>query len=112
MIAHGYPKLFNTQARGQALGGMKSMGVPPGLTVIASLIEFLGGLGLVLGFLMQWAAIFIFLEMIGTTVLRKRKMGHKLIGGYELDVSYLAIALALVLLGPGGLSLDRFLGLA
>ncbi len=111
MIYHGSPKLFKPAMRGQVIGGMKSMGVPVGLTVIASLIEFLGGLGLVLGLLTQLAAFFIFVEMIGTTVLSKRKMGRKFMGGYELDVAYFAVGLALVFLGPGALSIDHLLGL-
>lgn len=111
MIYHGYPKLFKPAMRNQAIGGMKGMGVPMGLTVAASLIEFLGGLGLVLGLLTQLAAFFIFVEMIGTTVLSKRKMGRKFMGGYELDVGYLAMGLGLVFLGPGALSIDHLLGL-
>lgn len=112
LIAHGYPKLFKASMRSQAIEGMKAMGVPRALVLIAALIEVLGGLGLVFGFLTQFAALFIVLEMAGTTLLRRSKMGHKFIGGYELDVAYLVIALALLFSGAGAFSLDAVLGWA
>lgn len=112
MMAHGFPKLFVGQARTQAIQGMKGMGVPAALTIIASLIELLGGLGLLLGLLARVAALFVVIEMVGTSALRKGRMKHTLIGGYELDISYAMLALGLLLLGPGSLSLDHLLGLA
>lgn len=112
MMVHGFPKLFVAQSREGTLGWLKSMGIPPALGILVGILEFLGGLGLVLGLLTQPVALLIVVEMIGTTILSKTKMGKKLVLGYELDLAYLAMALALVLLGPGRLSIDRVLGLA
>src|SRR5437867_1851454 len=67
---------------------------------------------LILGLLTQFVAFLFFLEMIATTIFSKTKLNKKFILGYELDVAYAAFALVLALLGPGGWSLDRILGLA
>lgn len=108
-IFHGYPKLRG-QSRVQTLQFMKSIGIPGVLVNLVALLEFLGGIGLVVGFLTQFIGILIFLEMIGTTILSKTKLGKKYMLGYELDVAYLAMALSLVFLGSGTLSIDQLLG--
>jgi putative oxidoreductase len=112
MMVHGFPKLFRAEGRAQTMGFMKGVGVPPALALAAGVLEFFGGLALVLGFLAQVAALLILLEMAGTTLLSWRKLGKKLVLGYELDLAYLFMALALVLVGPGIYSLDRALGVA
>jgi len=111
-IIHGFPKLFRAEARAQTIGFMKSVGIPPALTLAASLLEFFGGLGLLVGLLTEVAALLIALEMVGTTILSRAKMGKKLVLGYELDLAYLVGAVAVVLLGSGAWSLDRVLGIA
>lgn len=108
-IFHGYPKLTG-QSRAQTMQFMKSIGVPAMLVNLVALLEFLGGIGLVVGFLTQVIGILIFLEMIGTTILSKTKLGKKYMLGYELDIGYMAMALSLALLGPGTLSIDSLIG--
>ncbi len=108
-IFHGYLKLTG-QSRAQTLQFMKSIGVPAMVVNLVALLEFLGGIGLVVGFLTQVIGILIFLEMIGTTILSKTKLGKKYMLGYELDIGYMAMALSLALLGPGTLSVDSLIG--
>lgn len=109
-IAHGYPKLTG-QSRQQSKGFMKTVGIPGPLFDLAAILEFLGGIGLIFGLLTQVIGVLLFLEMIGTTILSKRKLGKKYMLGYELDLAYLAGALTLALLGPGPFSIDRLIGL-
>ncbi|HEX9340193.1 MAG TPA: DoxX family protein [Thermoplasmata archaeon] len=111
MMVHGFPKVFDSEKRTQTIAYMERLGVPAPLTLTAGALEFFGGLGLVVGFLTQVAATFIALEMVGTTILSRTKMGKKLVLGYELDLSYLATAVALVFLGAGAWSLDGALGI-
>lgn len=112
LMVHGFPKLFKPQERGQTIAYMKSVGVPASLTIAVGALEFFGGLGLVVGLLTQGVAALIALEMIGTTILSRAKLGKKLILGYELDLAYMVNAVALLFLGGGAWSLDRVLGIA
>ena len=110
-LAHGWPKVKDLQ---KTIGFVKGTGWPGGATfaVLFSLLEFFGALALILGLLTQIVAFLFVLEMIATTVFSKMKLNKKFVLGYELDVAYGAFALVLALLGPGGWSLDRILGLA
>lgn len=111
-VAHGYPKLGKgTQ---QTLQWTKSLGVPAGLTYAAIILEFFGGLSLIIGFIVPIVSFFVALEMIGASLLKKSKMKGQYIGGtvaYELDVTYLLLAIALMVLGAGAFSVDSAFGL-
>lgn len=109
-VVHGYPKLTGESAS-QTREFMKSIGVPPAATTLAAILEFSGGIAIILGFLTPIAGLLIALEMIATTILAKRRLQKKYILGYELDIAYLGGAVALALLGGGPFSLDALLGL-
>ncbi len=85
--------------------------MPPAATAAAALTEFVGGIALIIGFLTPLAALLIALEMVGTTLLSKFRMHKNFLLGYELDITYLAGALTLLLLGAGPLSIDAVLGI-
>jgi uncharacterized membrane protein YphA (DoxX/SURF4 family) len=113
-MAHGYPKL--TKSRQQTVQFMKSLGIPAGLTYLAAILEFFGGVALVIGFLVPIAAFLFAIEMIATTILKKYKMkGPYLVGqspaAYETDITYLLLSITLVVLGAGALSIDSVVGL-
>ncbi len=110
-LAHGWPKVKDIQ---KTIGWVKGTGWPGGAAFAAlfSLLEFFGGIALILGLLTQIVAILFVLEMLATTVFSKVKLQKKFILGYELDLGYAALALVLALLGPGAFSLDWLLGLA
>jgi putative oxidoreductase len=109
-LYHGVPKLKNPKGTMQWL---KETGMPGAavFTVLVALLEFFGGLALLLGFLTNIVAALFVVEMIGTTIFSKTKLGKQFMLGYELDVLYLVGALALVFLGAGAFSLDAYLGL-
>jgi putative oxidoreductase len=114
-VMHGYPKLKNPQATLKWTGGL---GVPAAAAVAAMVLEFFGGIALILGFLVPIVAFFIALEMIGTIALKKTKMkAPYLIGenesalAYETDVIYILLALTMMVLGAGAFSLSAALGI-
>lgn len=109
-LAHGWPKIKDMR---KPMGFVKGTGWPGGaaFAVLFTLLEFFGGIALILGLLTQVVAILFVLEMIATTIFSKTKLKKQLILGYELDLVYAALALVLALLGPGRWSLDRILGL-
>ena len=112
---HGWQKL----QRGVAgFGGfLDSLGVPfPGpMARVVVALELVGGIMLVAGLLTRVIALLVAVQMVFTTLLVKVDVG--LIApmgggaGAELDVLLWAIAVALVLLGPGVLAIDRVLGI-
>ena len=90
---------------------MKSMGLPGGFILFAAIVEFFGGVALLLGILTPVIALLSALWMLSTTWLSKFKAMKKFAGGYEIDVVLLVASLALALLGAGAISLDHLLGL-
>jgi putative oxidoreductase len=110
---HGYPKLKNPQATLKWAG---SLGVPAAATVLAIVLEFLGGIALILGILVPIVAFFVALEMVGNMALKKSKMKAPYLTGesasaYEIDVTYILLAVTLIVLGAGAFSLGTLLGL-
>jgi len=109
-IIHGYPKLTAAQ-RTQGGAWMKSMGMPAGMVPFAGVVEFFGGLALILGILTPIVAALSALWMLSTTWLVTTKAKKKYVGGYEIDITLFLAALALALLGSGIYSIDHLLGL-
>lgn len=110
-IAHGYPKLFKTYA-GFA-GWLDSIGLRPGKfwALVVGVVELFGGIALVLGLATQIVAALIAVDMLVAMV--KVKWGQaKYVdterGGWELDLIYLAAALAILFTGPGALAIDNY----
>lgn len=107
-IVHGYPKLF-TSSTGFA-GWLDSIGIRPGKfwALVVGAVEFFGGAALVLGVFTQIAALLIAVNMLVAMV--KVKWGRSRYVdtqgmGWELDLIYFAVAVALILLGPGAWAL-------
>jgi putative oxidoreductase len=101
-MMHGLPKLLdisNTQ------NSFMNMGLPPELAIIIGLLEFIGGLAILLGVFTRIAAGLLAINMIGAILQVKLAKGF--IGGYELDLLYLAIMISLMLTGPGNLSIEK-----
>lgn len=101
-IAHGYPKLFKNFS-GFA-GWLESLGFRPAKfwAFVAGAVEFFGGILLVLGLWIPVVGILLVLEMlVAMWKVKWGKVGLTDAGGWELDLIYLAVALALVLMGGG-----------
>lgn len=101
-MAHGLPKLIDIT---NSQNSFVNMGLPPELAIVIGLLEFIGGLAIILGVLTRISAILLTIDMIGAIFTVKLSKGF--IGGFELDLLYLAIMISLILTGAGSLSIEK-----
>ncbi len=106
-VVHGWPKIRNW---GETARNFEAMGFRPGnvLGPIVAIVEFFGGIALVVGLWTQLAAAALLLQFILITIW-KLKNGQKFVGGWEFDLVLLAIAALFVVLGAGAFSFDHTL---
>jgi putative oxidoreductase len=105
--AHGGQKLFQYGFAG-VTDAFGKMGVPmPGIMgPFVALLEFFGGLALIIGLLTRLAALGLAFNMLGAILLVHLAAGFFLPADYEFALILFATSLGLVLAGPGSLSAD------
>jgi uncharacterized membrane protein YphA (DoxX/SURF4 family) len=91
LIVHGWPKIKDLKQNGKNFVGM---GFKPGMLwgTISALLEFIGGIGLLLGI---WVPFICFLLMGEFIVIVGWKLMKKMpfVGGWELDAIIFALCL-------------------
>ncbi|MET1178463.1 DoxX family protein [Peribacillus simplex] len=114
-IGHGAQKLFGWFG-GHGLKGtggwFESIGMKPGVTMalFAGVAELIGGLLFALGLLTPLAGIMIAGTMIMAIVKVHAPNGlWATANGYEYNLTLLAVAIGIALVGPGQYALDPFL---
>lgn len=95
-IVHGWMKLSNMEATVSFFG---SIGLPALLAWAVAIIEFVGGIMVLLGVYMCIAGGLLAAVMLGAIITVKGSMGF--VGGYEFDLVLLLLALGLASVGPG-----------
>ena len=103
-LAHGYQKLANDKA-GFA-GYLESLKFKPGKlwAWLVTLVEFFGGVLLVLGLWTQPAALVLAIQFL--VILFWVQRGKPFVAGREFDFLIFMALLALLVLGPGAFSID------
>ena len=108
-VFHGWYKITGD---GGMTGWMHSTDVPGFMQAAAALSEFVGGIGLILGLLTPAATFFLACTMIVAIGMAHLSQGQPFVSpkpsspSWELPAGYLAAVLAVLLAGPGRLSLD------
>lgn len=100
-MVHGYPKLIDIAG---TQGFFSQIGLPPELAVLIGLLEFIGGLVLILGILTRISSALLIGDMLGATLIVKLPKGFA--GGYEFDLLLLAGCVGLLIMGPGRISIE------
>jgi putative oxidoreductase len=104
--AHGVQKLligFATVSRNFAA---LSIPAPDAAAVGVTLVEFIGGLMVMLGLFTRPAALLLAIDMAVAILLVHLKAGFFLPRGLEFPLALLAASVALTLTGPGAFALD------
>jgi putative oxidoreductase len=105
-LAHGYQKLFKLGFPGVAVM-FSHLGIPlPAvLAVIVTLVEFLGGLALILGAGTRLAALLLTCDMAGAIFFVHARNGF-FTPGIEFPLTLIAANVCLMLAGARSLSVD------
>jgi len=119
-FAHGAQKVlgwFEGPGLRGTINGFKGLGIPPAATVIAALIEFLGGLAMITGFLVRPAALGLIVVMLVAVAKVHAQHGFFLNWfntpgkghGWEFNLALIAMALSILIGGAGAFSIDRLI---
>lgn len=122
-IYHGFPKLFTEEGHQTILGMLRDLGVPlpEVMAWVVAIVEFAGGIGLILGALVPLFSLLLTINMLvamfmvhlphgfGFLNITGMEEGEPVFGmpGYEVNLLYIAALLALLIGGAGALSVDR-----
>lgn len=117
ILPHGLQKavgMFGGAGFSGTIQYFGSQGIPAVLATLVILGEFLGSIGLIVGFLTRIAAFGIFCVMLGATMLVHLPngffmnwSGQQAGEGFEFHLLAMAMAVALMLGGAGRASIDR-----
>jgi putative oxidoreductase len=111
MVIHGYPKIRTFKQTAQQTN--QALGIPIKVTYMASILEFFGGIFLIIGLIVPVVAIFFAIFMISIVFMKRKKMNAAYISpqctSYEVDITYLIISIALFALGAGAFSIDSLI---
>lgn len=114
-IGHGGQKLFGVfhgPGLQATIGMFDKMGFHPAIVwaTLVAIVEFFGGVCLGVGFLTRWAALALAVTMAVAVLKVHLPNGLFLEAhGFEYPMVLCAAALAIVLVGPGKMSLDNVL---
>ncbi len=114
-MAHGFPKLFTAEGHTGFVSALQSMSVPAPeiMAWVVGLVEFLGGLMLIIGAFVAVVSILGIINMLGALFLVHLPNGFLFTNqppGYEVNLLYIAGFVSLLILGAGTLSVDRLIG--
>lgn len=109
---HGYLKLFAPGAFKGTAAFFVSIGIPFAVysALLVALVEFVGGMLLLIGLLARWASALLIIEMLVALFKVHLKQGFLITPqafGYEFVLLILAALIVILVNGPGSLSVGK-----
>jgi putative oxidoreductase len=119
-FAHGAQKTFGWfggRGLSATIAGFRQMNIPPAAATLAALVECLGGLALIVGFLARPAALGLIVVMLVAIVKVHARHGFFINfaqtpgkgHGFEFNLALIVMALSILIGGAGALSIDRLI---
>jgi putative oxidoreductase len=119
-FAHGAQKTlgwFGGRGLSATVAGFRQMNIPPAAATLAALVECLGGLALIVGFLARPAALGLIVVMLVAIVKVHARHGFFINfaqtpgkgHGFEFNLALIVMALSILIGGAGALSIDRLI---
>ena len=119
-FAHGAQKTFGWfggRGLSATVAGFRQMNIPPAAATLAALVECLGGLALIVGFLVRPAALGLIVVMLVAIVKVHARHGFFINfaqtpgkgHGFEFNLALIVMALSILIGGAGALSIDRLI---
>ncbi|NQV88466.1 MAG: DoxX family protein [Parcubacteria group bacterium] len=104
-IAHGFVMY---QSLASSMLFFASLGLSPLFVYLVILLEIVGGLLMIFGYLVNFAGSALAIVMLGEMYFVSFQKGF--LNGFEYDLVLLLVSLAVALLGSGKYSVDYFFG--
>jgi putative oxidoreductase len=106
-VAHGWPKIKSLKTTAQ---NFSAMGFKPGVFwgPLTAILEFFGGIVLILGLYVQIAAFLFAVEFLVVNAWKILKR-QGFVGGFDFDLLIFVAVLVLLTFGGGAISADKFL---
>ena len=119
-FAHGAQKTFGWfggRGLSATVAGFRQMNIPPAAATLAALVECLGGLALIVGFLARPAALGLIAVMLVAIVKVHARHGFFINfaqtpgkgHGFEFNLALIVMTLSILIGGAGALSIDRLI---
>jgi len=100
-LAHRVPSFSDF---GRVQGFVGSLGLPPEAAFVVATLEVGGAIAMLLGVLTRITACMFIIFMASTTLVVKLSRGF--VGGFEVDLLLLTMAVSLLITGPGRISIE------
>ena len=104
-FVHGYLKF--SEGITNTVAFFETIGIAGFLAYVVAVIELIGGVLMIFGIGTRFISVLFSMILIGALLTVKRSTG--MLGGYELDIAFLAMSVSLFLSGGGPYSLSIFL---
>ncbi len=89
------------------VGFLNQIGIPAEMQILIALAEFVPGILLIIGVLTRISALILSIDMLGAIFHVKHADHLAGQGGYEFDLILLAGVLAIIVAGPGRVSISH-----